>query len=161
MGVSGAGKTVVGQALAQSLGWPFYDADAFHPPANIAKMASGTPLTDADRWPWLDIIADEMAGVLARGDNAVLACSALKDAYRQRLARAGDVRFVFLKGDRDAIAQRCATRTHEYMPASLLDSQFATLEEPADALVVDVRDELPEKVAKIRAAFALGAGAPA
>ena len=161
MGVSGAGKTVVGQALAQSLGWPFYDADAFHPPANIAKMASGTPLTDADRWPWLDNIADEMAGVLARGDNAVLACSALKDAYRQRLARAGDVRFVFLKGDRDAIAQRCATRTHEYMPASLLDSQFATLEEPADALVVDVRDELPEKVAKIRAAFALGAGAPA
>ena len=115
MGVSGCGKTIVGAALAAALGWPFLDGDDFHPPANVAKMAAGTPLTDDDRWPWLDRLAAEMAAILARGGNAVLACSALKQAYRDRLARRatapGDVRFVYLKGDYDTIAARLAARS--------------------------------------------------
>src|SRR5262249_42949275 len=86
MGVTGSGKTVVGSALAKELDWPFLDGDDFHPPANVAKMASGTPLVDADRWPWLDRLADEMGAILARGGSAVLACSALKQAYRDRLS---------------------------------------------------------------------------
>jgi gluconokinase len=150
MGVCGSGKTKVGGALAASLGWPFYDADAFHPPANVAKMAAGTALTDEDRWPWLDRIADEPALVLARGEHAVLACSALKQVYRDRLARVGDVRFVYLKGDMETIAARLAKRKHEYMPASLLPSQFAALEEPANAIVIDIHDELSAKISTIR-----------
>jgi gluconokinase len=153
MGVSGSGKTVVGQALAANLGWPFFDGDDFHPPANVAKMAAGTPLTDADRWPWLDRLAAEMAAVTAHGSNAVLACSALKRAYRDRLERAGSVRFVHLKGDDETIAARLAGRAHRYMPPTLLASQFATLEEPKDAIVVDIRDPIPVQVAKIRSAL--------
>jgi len=153
MGVSGCGKTAIGQALAADLGWSFFDGDDFHPPANVARMAAGTPLTDADRWPWLDRLAAEMAAVNERGGNAVLACSALKQAYRDRIARAGDVRFVHLKGEFDTIAARLAARSHRYMPATLLASQFATLEEPADAIVVDVRDSIPAQVARIRAAL--------
>jgi len=154
MGVSGSGKTKVGKALAADLGWPFFDGDDFHPEANVAKMAAGTPLTDADRWPWLDRLADEMGAIVVRGGNAVLACSALKQAYRDRIAsRAktpGDFRFVYLKGDYDAIAPRVTQRTHRYMPATLLASQFATLEEPKNAIVVDVAAPIPEKIAQIR-----------
>jgi gluconokinase len=150
MGVCGSGKTTVGHALAAALGWPFHDADGFHPPDNVAKMASGTPLDDADRWPWLDRIATQMRRVNDDGRDAVLACSALKDAYRQRIAQAGDVRFVFLHGDYATIAARLSTRRHDYMPASLLQSQFATLEEPADALVVDIRADVAAQVAAIR-----------
>jgi gluconokinase len=153
MGVSGSGKTAVGQALAADLGWPFFDADDYHPAANVAKMAAGTPLTDADRWPWLDRLAAEMAAVSARGGSAVFACSALKQAYRDRFRGAGEVRFVHLAGDHDTIAARLAARSHRYMPPSLLASQFATLEAPTDATVVDVRDTIPEQVAKIRAAL--------
>ncbi len=137
MGVCGCGKTTVGRAVADVLGWRFFDADDFHPPASVAKMAAGTPLTDDDRWPWLDRLRDTLAATLARGEHAVLACSALKASYRARLAEAGDVRFVHLKGDRATFAARLALREGHYMPASLLDSQLATLEEPADALVVD------------------------
>ena len=103
-------------------------------------MAAGTPLTDDDRWPWLDRLAAEMAAIDGAARHAVLACSALKQAYRDRISRAGDVRFVHLAGDHDTIAARLAARKHHYMPPSLLASQFATLEAPADALVVDVRD---------------------
>ena len=158
MGVSGCGKTAVGQALAAALGWPFFDADDFHPPANVAKMAAGTPLTDDDRWPWLDRLATEMGAVNAGGASAVLACSALKQVYRDRLAKAGDVRIVHLKGDRETIAARIATRRHRYMPPGLLDSQFATLEEPKNAIVIDVRDTIPVQVAAIRAALHLTGG---
>ena len=161
MGVSGCGKTVVGQALAAALGWPFIEGDDYHPAENVAKMAAGTPLTDADRWPWLDRLAAEMAAILARGGHAVLACSALRQSYRDRLARAakapGDVRFVHLRGDYATIAARLATRQHRYMPASLLASQFASLEEPADAIVVDAGTAVADEVARIRGW--LGAGA--
>lgn len=155
MGVSGCGKSTVGEALAQDLGWPFLDADAFHPPANVAKMAAGTPLTDEDRWPWLDRIAEALREILARGGHAVLACSALRAVYRDRLARAGDVRFVHLRGDLETIAARLAVRRHRYMPASLLASQFEALEPPADALIVDIRDPVETQVATIRFAFGL------
>jgi len=153
MGVSGCGKTTVGRMLGEALGWPFFDADDFHPEANVAKMRAGTPLTDDDRWPWLDRLVAEMGAIDHRGDHAVLGCSALRQAYRDRLARAGDVRFVYLKGDRDTIAARLASRSGHYMPPTLLDSQLATLEEPTDAIVVDVRLTAEEQVAAIR--FAL------
>ena len=130
MGVTGCGKSTVGAALAGRLGWPFLDADDFHPPQNVAKMASGTPLGDDDRWPWLDRVADELRRIDAAGGSAVLACSALKEAYRVRIARAGEVRFVHLSGDPATIAVRLAVRKHRYMPASLLASQFAALEPP-------------------------------
>lgn len=163
MGVSGSGKSVVGQALATALGWPFIEGDDYHPPANVAKMAAGTPLNDGDRRPWYDRLAVEMATILASGGNAVLACSALKQSYRDRLAQAakkpGDVRFVYLKGDFNTIAARLETRQHRYMPASLLGSQFATLEEPAEAIVVDARNDVADEVAGIRRH--LGLGAPA
>jgi len=155
MGVCGSGKTKVGRALAESLGWPFYDADDYHPPANVAKMAAGVPLTDDDRWPWLDRIVEELAYAGADDGNAVLACSALRQIYRDRIARAGNVRFVFLKGDRATIAARLATRSHKYMPASLLPSQLATLEEPVDALVVDIRADIQVKIATIREGLGL------
>jgi gluconokinase len=161
MGVSGCGKTTVGEALAASLGWTFYDADDFHPEANVAKMAAGRPLEDSDRWPWLDRIAEALRGVLERGGHAVLACSALKQAYRDRLRRVGDVRFVYLKGDAATISARIAARTHKYMPPSLLPSQFATLEVPADAFVVDIREPISAQVQHIQAGFGLAAKAGA
>jgi len=155
MGVCGCGKTTVGRALAAAMGWPFFDADDFHPEANVAKMRAGIALTDDDRRPWLDRLAVEMAAINARGAHAVLACSALRQAYRDRLARGGDVRFVHLMGDRATLAPRLAARAGHYMPASLLDSQLATLEEPADALVVDVRLTVAEQVAAIRSQLTL------
>ena len=153
MGVSGSGKSVVGQALATDLGWPFYDADDFHPPENVAKMAAGTPLTDSDRWPWLDRLASEMGDIDKRGRNAVLACSALRQVYRDRISRAGNVRFVHLSGAQETIAARIAARKHAYMPASLLASQFAALEPPRDAITISVDDAIPVQVAKVRAAL--------
>ena len=160
MGVCGCGKTTVGRALAADLGWPFLDADDFHPEANVAKMRAGIALTDDNRWPWLDRLAAEMATINARGAHAVLACSALRQAYRDRLARGGDVRFVHLKGDRATLAPRIKARTGHYMPESLLDSQLGTLEEPADALVVDVRLTIAEQVAAIRSQLVLTPIAP-
>jgi gluconokinase len=150
MGVSGSGKTTIGLALAKALGWRFFDGDDFHPEANVAKMAAGQPLTDDDRWPWIDRIAEEMRNVSARGESGVFACSALKEAHRHRLQRAGDVRVVYMKGDDTTIGARLAARAHRFMPASLLPSQFAALEEPADALVVDIRDPIAAQVRHIR-----------
>jgi gluconokinase len=150
MGVCGAGKSTTGKALADSLGWPFFDGDDFHPEANVARMAAGQPLTDADRWPWIERIAEAMRGILDQGGNAVFACSALKTAHRQRMQRAGDVRIVFLNGDAETIGPRLAARTQHFMPASLLPSQFAALEVPGDALVVDIRETIATQVARIR-----------
>jgi carbohydrate kinase (thermoresistant glucokinase family) len=157
MGVSGSGKTSVGRRLAEALGWPFIEGDDFHPPENVAKMAAGIPLEDADRWPWLDALADKIGAIAASGSDAIVACSALKQSYRDRLASKappGSVRFVHLTGDYDAIAARLATRKHRYMPASLLTSQFATLEPPSDAIVVGMYDHVIDRVAAIRDALA-------
>ena len=142
MGVSGSGKSTVAAALADRLGWPLVEADAFHSAANVAKMSAGTPLTDDDRWPWLDGLAARIAAARAAKAPCVLACSALRRAYRERLA-AGfrDVQLVYLDGSHETIARRMATRSGHYMPAALLASQFATLEPPAPeegAIVVDV-----------------------
>jgi gluconokinase len=146
MGVSGAGKSTLGEALARRLGWRFIDADDYHPAANIAKMTAGQPLDDADRWPWLD----RLNAVLRREDNVVLACSALKERYRERLAHGVPaVKWIYLKGERDLIWSRLNDRRHRYMPASLLDSQFAALEPPTDAIVVDVAATPEECVAAI------------
>ncbi len=155
MGVTGCGKSTVGAALAGRLGWLFLDADDFHPPANVAKMASGTPLVDEDRWPWLDRIAGELRAIGAAGGSAVLACSALKEAYRARLAAGSDVRFVHLAGDQATIAARLAVRKHRYMPASLLASQYATLEPPARAVDVDIELPVERQVEAICRALSL------
>ena len=139
MGVSGCGKTTIGRALAGRLGARFLDGDDFHPEANVRKMASGTPLDDADRRPWLARLNAELRACEGRGESAVLACSALKAAYRATLGE-GVQRLdtVFLHADADVIGQRLAARSHRYMPASLLQSQLDTLEAPANAIRVDV-----------------------
>jgi cystathionine beta-lyase len=156
MGVSGSGKTTIGEALASALGWRFVEGDDYHPPANVAKMRAGHPLTDADRAPWLARLAEAMKAIASRGESAVVACSALREAYRAKLAEAGDVRFVYLEGDYATIAARVAARHHKYMPASLLASQFEALEEPEGALVVDIRQGVDAQVAAIADALVPG-----
>jgi gluconokinase len=139
MGVSGCGKTSVGRALAQRLGARFIDGDDFHPPANVEKMRAGVPLDDVDRAPWLARLNAVLRHATARDEPVVLACSALRQRYRDALAdRLPGVRFVHLSGSPELIAARLAQRRHRYMPASLLASQFAALEPPSDAVVVDV-----------------------
>lgn len=138
MGVSGSGKTTVGQRLAAALGWRFRDADDFHPPANIAKMTAGIPLTDEDRGPWLAVLRELLENTLAAGEDLVLACSALKHTYRERLTvDAVRQRWVYLQASRELIAERLKARRGHYMPAAMLDSQLAALEVPEDALRVD------------------------
>jgi gluconokinase len=139
MGVSGSGKTTVGQRLARALGAEFAEGDSYHPPANVEKMRRGIPLDDADREPWLERLRAEIGGWLEAGRKVVLACSALKQRYRDVL-KAGrpGVRFVYLCGSEDLIRDRLKRRRGHYMPASLLASQFAALEEPGDAITVDI-----------------------
>jgi carbohydrate kinase (thermoresistant glucokinase family) len=142
MGVSGVGKTSVAEALAARTGWAFQEGDALHPPENVAKMAGGTPLDDADRAPWLATIAARIDEWRARGQSAVITCSALKRRYRAVLTEGRpDVRLVYLRGSHDLIGARLADRRGHFMPPGLLDSQFAALEEPTAAeaaIVVDV-----------------------
>ena len=139
MGVSGSGKTTIGSLLAGRLGWNFYDADDFHPPANIAKMAAGIPLNDDDRTPWLAVLHELIASSLRENRPGVLACSALKKHYRQiLLAGNRDVQLVYLKGSFELIQERMAARSGHYMQPVLLQSQFDALEEPDDALTVDI-----------------------
>ena len=143
MGVSGSGKSTIGALLAERLGWPFADADGFHPPENVAKMAAGIPLTDADRWPWLDAIAAHIGAARQAGQPVVVACSALRRAYRDRLrAGHGDLLFLHLSGAPEVIAARQAARQGHFMPPSLMASQFATLEDTVaepDAVTVSVK----------------------
>ena len=142
MGVASSGKTSLGERLAERLGWPFRDADSFHPPENVAKMAGGTPLNDDDRKPWLAAIAAWIDDLRAKGEHGIVTCSALKRAYRQVIVGdRPDVALVYLKGSRELIGRRMAARQHHFMPPALLDSQFAALEEPGpdeNALVVSV-----------------------
>jgi len=131
MGVSGCGKSTIASMLAHRLHWIYEDGDWLHPQSNIEKMHHGEPLNDEDRWPWLHAIADWIDATRRAGNHGVVACSALKRAYRDILiGDRRDVRIVYLKGDRDLIARRIATRSDHFMPAELLDSQFKTLEEP-------------------------------
>jgi gluconokinase len=133
MGVSGSGKTTIAQRVAEREGWRLVEGDDFHPPENVAKMKSGTPLTDEDRWPWLRAIAAEIDAIRARGESAVVTSSALKRAYRAILVGDRiDVVLVYLQGSKELIARRMAARKGHFMPPALLDSQFATLEEPGD-----------------------------
>jgi gluconokinase len=149
MGVSGSGKTTVAAGLARAEGWILLEGDLFHPAANIARMKAGTPLTDADRWPWLQAIAAREDELRAAGQSAVVACSALKRAYRDILiGDRPDTLLMYLRGSKALIAERMKLRTGHFMPPALLDSQFATLEEPGPdehPLVVDI-DQPPQAV---------------
>ena len=150
MGVSGSGKTTVGRLVAQRLGWDFYDGDDFHPPANMEKMAKGIPLEDTDRNPWLKILYHLISTCLEEGKSGVLACSALKQQYRQALLAGNPgVQLVYLKGDYDLIRSRMADRAVHYMQPGMLQSQFDALEEPQDALVVDISSTVEQIVEKI------------
>jgi carbohydrate kinase (thermoresistant glucokinase family) len=154
MGVAGAGKTTIGQLLARELGWPFFDADDFHPPSNVAKIAAGIPLTDADRAPWLAAIAAHIDRVRREDGHAVMSCSALKRAYRDVLVgpHRDRVRVVLLDGDEQVIAARMAKRSGHFMPPSLLTSQFQTLERPTQdehVIVAPVAGSPGETVAAI------------
>jgi carbohydrate kinase (thermoresistant glucokinase family) len=142
MGVASSGKTTIAAGLAKELGWPFRDADSFHPPANVAKMSAGIPLEDADRWPWLDAIVAWMNQCHDIGEDAVVTCSALKRGYRDRLRTSrATIRLVHLSGTKALLAARIAARKAHFMPPALLDSQFATLELPEpdeEALTISV-----------------------
>jgi gluconokinase len=141
MGVSGCGKTTIGKLLAERLHCPFFDADDFHTSANKKKMADGTPLTDKDRLPWLKKLRAYLKSCYKKHENCVLACSALKQSYRDSLTfDAAKVTFIFLKGDMQLIAGRLKSRAGHYMNPSLLQSQFNTLEEPENALVIDISE---------------------
>lgn len=153
MGVSGSGKTSVGKSLAGYLGWDFYDADDFHPPENVAKMANGIPLNDSDRAPWLAALHDLISSSLKADRPGVLACSALKERYRQQLIDGNsDVQLVYLKGSYDLIWSRMSARRDHYMKPQMLQSQFDALEEPNNALTVDISmpvDEIAQKILEL------------
>ena len=139
MGPMGCGKTAIGRMLAEKLGWPFYDADDFHPEENVEKMRAGIALTDEDRRTWLEALHEKIQGWLERGVDTILACSALKQAYREALGvNQSTVRTVYLKGSYELIRQRLEGRNHPYMDKNLLRSQFNTLEEPTDGWWVDI-----------------------
>ena len=150
MGVSGSGKSTVGKKLAESLGWKYFDADDFHSKANVEKMKSGVPLTDADREPWLRELRDLITACLEKKTDAVLACSALKDNYRKHLLVNDDVRLVYLKGDQDLIEDRLNRRRGHFMNPALLESQFAALEEPREGTHVNAAPDPDEIVKTIR-----------
>jgi gluconokinase len=154
-GVAGSGKTTIGRLLAAELGWSFADADEFHPAANVAKMSAGIPLDDADRAPWLAAIRARIDGWLAAGQNGVVTCSALKEKHRDVLL--GDparIKLVYLRGTRELLWSRISSRTGHFMKPAMLDSQLATLEEPAGALVIDISAPPEQIIAAIRRALA-------
>jgi gluconokinase len=156
MGTTGSGKTTIGTLLANRLGWDFADADDFHPPANVEKMRHGIPLTDADRLPWLETLHNKILQWNAAQQNVVLACSALKLSYRDELRSGARVQFVYLKGSYELFSQRVLARKGHFAKQDLLASQFADLEEPTDAIIVDARESPTEMVEEL--AKQLGAG---
>jgi gluconokinase len=155
MGVTGAGKTTIGRLLAEQLGWQFADADDFHPAANVEKMRHGIPLTDDDRRPWLERLRSEIERWIAANRNIVLACSALKRSYRDELAAGPQVKFVYLKGSARLIAERLRARHGHFAGEAILAGQFADLEEPEDAIAVDISPSPQEIVREIRARLGL------
>ncbi|MFM1850714.1 MAG: hypothetical protein RIS54_398 [Verrucomicrobiota bacterium] len=156
MGVAGSGKSTVGAQLAHDLGWRFDDADGFHPPENVAKMSAGTPLTDEDRAPWLAAIRRHVDNCLARGEGVVVACSALKAVYRRVLLDGADgLRLVYLQGTREQLQARIDARQGHFMKPMMLASQLATLEEPQDALTLNIAPSPTELSAAIRQALSL------
>jgi len=155
MGPAGSGKTTVGELLAGQLGWEFADGDNFHSPANIEKMARGVPLDDNDRIPWLDAIREAMEQWNAQRRNVVLACSALKKSYRERLQINSTAKLVYLKGAYDLLRERLHARKGHYATEQILTSQFADLEEPADAITMDVARSPKEIVLEIRRQLSL------
>jgi gluconokinase len=164
MGVSGCGKSTIGMLLAARLRWEFADADQFHPASNIDKMHSGIPLTDEDRWPWLDAIAAWIDKTRRSGGHGVIACSALKRSYRDVLiGKRPDVSLVYLKGDEALIARRMAGRHEHFMPRSLLHSQFKALEEPGPdekPIIVSIEPQPREIVTRILSAMNMVEGVP-
>lgn len=150
MGVAGCGKTTVGKSLAKHLGWDFYDADDFHPPENIAKMTNGIPLNDLDRSPWLVSLHNLISSSLIQNQPGVLACSALKESYRQQMLEGNDgAQIVFLKGNYDLIWSRLYMRKDHYMKPQMLQNQLETLEEPTNALSVDTSKSVNDIVQEI------------
>lgn len=145
MGTTGSGKTTVGTLLTKRLGWLFADGDDFHPAANVEKMSKGIPLDDADRAPWLQILRDKIQCWIAAAQNAVLTCSALKESYRQQLLVGPEVRLVYLKGSPELFSERVLARKGHFAKQNLIASQFAALEEPAEALMVDTR-KTPDQI---------------
>jgi gluconokinase len=150
MGTTGSGKTTIGRLLAKSLGWEFVDADDFHPPANVEKMKHGIPLSDADREPWLKALHDKIVEWSAGKHNVVLACSALKQSYREELRAGSEVKFVYLKGTYELFSRRVLTRKGHFAKQDLIASQFAALEEPTDAIIADASDSPEEIVSEVR-----------
>ena len=148
MGVAGSGKTTLGKKLAEKLDWLFLEGDDFHSDANKMKMGAGIPLTEEDRLPWLKAIGGEINRLASENINAVLACSALKESYRAQLSRQAPVRWVYLKGSGELIRRRLEDRKGHFMKPELLDSQFSILEEPQQAIVVDIRME-PDKLIQL------------
>ena len=152
MGVAGSGKTTIGRLLAAELGWTYHDADDLHPETNVAKMAAGRPLDDEDRQPWLDEVEALLRGLVKERASAVLACSALKQSYREQLTVSDDIRWVYLTGDRELLARRLAHRTGHFMPSWLLETQLRDLEEPAPEVPrVDVTPAPRQIVGAVRA----------
>lgn len=156
MGVAGSGKTTIGQKLAATLGWSFFDADDFHPPENIARMSAGLPLDDSHRAPWLTAIHAKMLACLKHSENAVFTCSALREKYRATLlAGPVDARLVYLKGSRELLHERLSARTGHFMAPNMLESQLDTLEEPTDALTVSIAGSPSKIVAEIQRSLGL------
>jgi gluconokinase len=164
MGVSGAGKTTIGKQLAERLHWSFIEGDVLHPPENVAKMRCGQPLTDADRAPWLGAVAGAIDGWRCRGERGVITCSALKRSYRRQIiGDRRDVRLVYLEGTREFIARRLAARQGHFMPPTLLDSQFATLEPPGldeNPIAVAIDQPLDEIIKRISGVLLSSAESP-
>jgi gluconokinase len=155
MGVSGSGKTTIGQMLSAQLNWPFVDGDSLHSAANVAKMAAGIPLTDDDRAPWLQSLHDVMEGWRTQHKNGIIASSALKEKYRQILLTSPEIKLVYLRGSYDLLYSRMQHRPGHYMKPEMLQSQFAALEEPTDAIVVDIASPAEAIVANIRQKLAI------
>jgi gluconokinase len=148
-GVTGSGKTTIGRLLAEEVGWKFCDADEFHPARNIEKMREGIPLTDAKRWPWLEKLRELLKGAIARKENLILACSALKEEYRDYLQISEEIKWIFMKGEHGLISERIEHRHGHFMNPNLLRDQFETLEEPkGDAMIVGV-DASPTKIVEV------------